>query len=188
MIPPMVSPDEPPDDPPPVIRTARLLLRPARAADLAALHAIFSDPQTMRYWDRPAHDDIAPTRAFLDHFVRPDPARRFESILELDGVCIGKAGVWNCPEVGFILARAHWGRGLMREALQAILPLAFAAFPALTAGADPRNRASCRLLERLGSLRDRIGRRDFLYGGREWCDTAYYRLPRPADQPPGVTR
>ncbi|WP_425046445.1 GNAT family N-acetyltransferase [Primorskyibacter sp. S87] len=174
-----------------MIRTRRLLLRPARAADLEALHEIFSDPETMRYWDRPADDDIERTRAFLAAFMREDPATRYEFILDLDGQCVGKAGVWDKPEVGFILNRAHWGQGLVREALEAILPSAFAAFPecaALTAQADPRNQRSCRLLENLGFRLDRIGKKDFCYGGVEWCDTAYYLLPRAPDQLAGDIR
>jgi RimJ/RimL family protein N-acetyltransferase len=174
-----------------LIRTPRLLLRPARDDDLLPLHAIFSDPETMRYWDRPANTDIAQTRAFLDAFMKADPTTRYEFILDLDGKCVGKAGVWDKPEVGFILNRAHWGKGLVHEAMEAILPGAFAAFPdceALTAEVDPRNTRSCRLLEVLGFVIERIGKQDFLYGGTEWCDTAYYRLPRPAIQPPGVMR
>ncbi|WP_424986676.1 GNAT family N-acetyltransferase [Microbulbifer sp. S227A] len=174
-----------------MIRTRRLVLRAARADDLMPLHEIFSDARTMRYWSHPAHQDLSLTRDFLDWFLRPDPKNRYEFILELDGVCVGKAGVWARPEVGFILNRAHWGKGLVREALGVILPGAFAAFPEcdhLTAEVDPRNTASCRLLERLGFICDRIRERDFLYGGTEWCDTAYYRLPRPVDHPAGEMR
>lgn len=151
-----------------------MLLRPARPDDLMPLHEIFSDPQTMRYWSHTAHEDLAPTQAFLKEFMRANPIEAYQFILDLDGICIGKAGVWAKPEVGFILHSAHWGKGLVREAMEEILPRAFDMFSdcdALTAEVDPRNTTSCRLLERLGFQLDRIGEKDFLYGGTEWCDT-----------------
>lgn len=165
-----------------MIATARLTLRAARADDLDDLHAIFSDARAMRWWDRPAHDDIAQTRAFLDWFGTPDPDRREEYIVELDGRCIGKAGVWRRPEIGYILHPDHWGRGYATEALRTVIPRAFARWPALdrlTAGFDPRNDASRRVLRRLGFRFAGYGMRDFLYGGTELTDTARYVLPRP---------
>lgn len=140
------------------------------------LHKIFSVPQTMRYWSHPAHEDLAPTQAFLKGFMRANPIETYQFILNLDGISVGKAGVWTKPEVGFILHRAHWGNELVREATEEILFRAFDVFSdcdALTAEVDPRNTASCRLLERLGVQIDRIGEKDFLYGETEWCDTAY---------------
>jgi RimJ/RimL family protein N-acetyltransferase len=42
-----------------VIRTARLLLRPARMSGLEDLHVIMSDPAVMRFWSTEAHRDRA---------------------------------------------------------------------------------------------------------------------------------
>ncbi|SIT14946.1 Protein N-acetyltransferase, RimJ/RimL family [Roseivivax lentus] len=170
-----------------MIATARLTLRPARPDDLEDLHAIFSDPRAMRYWDRPAHENRDQTRAFLNHFIHGPPDTREEYILDLEGRAIGKAGVWAMPELGFILNPRHWGRGFATEALQAILPRAFAKFPdepVLTAEIDPRNTASRRVLTRLGFRQTGFAEKNFLYGGTEWCDTAYFALPRPGSVPP----
>ena len=111
-----------------------------------------------------------------------DPARKFEFILDLDGHCIGKAGVWSVPEIGYILHPDHWGQGLAREAMEAILPHAFSAFqdePYLTAEVDPRNTASIKLLKSLGFTCVNVIEKNFLYGESEWCDTAYFQLQRP---------
>ena len=166
----------------PTFCTGRLTLRPAKDSDLDALHAIFADPRAMRYWSGPPHDSLAQTRAFLDRFIAAGAETREEYILDLGGRCIGKAGMWRLPEVGFILHPDHWGRGYAQEAMAAILPRIFARFPqieALTAEIDPRNAASAALLRRLGFTLVRIGRGDFLYGGTVPCDTGYFRLPRP---------
>ena len=164
-----------------MIRTERLVLRPAQPGDLKPLHAIFSDPVAMRYWDRPAYEDIALTSRFLDHFMNGDLKLREEYILEFEGRCVGKAGVWKRPEIGYILSPEVWGQGLTVEALQAIIPRAFARWPdmpALTAEMDPRNHASRKVLERLGFVQTGFAEKNFLYGTEEWCDTAYFELPR----------
>lgn len=172
-----------------MIRTDRLILRHARPQDLEALHEAFSDPRAMRYWSGPAHHDIAQTGRILKTLIAPDPDRQEEYVLECDGRCIGKAGVWHRPEVGYMVVPAFWGRGFAFEALSAILPRAFARWPEqahLTAELDPRNEASSRLLEKLGFVCTGVEEKNFLYGGVEWTDTAYYRLDRP-DQPSGTS-
>ncbi|OWV50076.1 GNAT family N-acetyltransferase [Mameliella alba] len=164
-----------------VIRTARLLLRRARPTDLEPLHAVLSHPGAMRYWSHPAHDDITQSLGYLQGLMedRPDS---FDLVIEHQGRCIGKAGMWRAPDFGYILHPDHWGKGLAFEALSAILPeLARHRphLPKLTAEIDPRNLASGRLLEKLGFTHLRTEEKNFLYGGWEWCDSAYYERALP---------
>jgi RimJ/RimL family protein N-acetyltransferase len=164
-----------------LIRTERLLLRDARKEDLLPLHEIFSDPRAMRYWDRPAHEDIEPTRRFLETFMNSDRSMREEYILEHEGVCVGKAGCWHKPEIGYILHPRLWGKGLMYEALSVLIPRIFERFPeepVLTAEVDPRNTGSAALLRKLGFEQTDYKTKNFNYGGLELCDTAYYELSR----------
>jgi ribosomal-protein-alanine N-acetyltransferase len=165
-------------------------LRPLRAEDLDALHAIFSDPRAMRYWDRPAWSDIAETERLLAGFMREAPQEHLERGIVLGDHLIGRVGMWRRHEIGYILYPDHWGAGHATAVLQAFLPEVFHRFPevdALTAEIDPRNIASARLLVRLGFTCDRVEEKNFLYGGSEWCDTAYYRLNRP-QLPAGTNR
>ena len=78
-----------------MIRTRRLTLRPPRADDLEALHAVFSDPRAMRYWSQPAHDDIAQTRETLDNMIGSHADTGLEYVVERAGAVIGKAGPWR---------------------------------------------------------------------------------------------
>ena len=50
---------------PPVLRTARLVLRPLTPADADALFPIFADAETMRFMPSPPHRDARETRAQL---------------------------------------------------------------------------------------------------------------------------
>jgi len=171
------------DLPQTLVRTKRLELRRADSSDLVFFHKILSDPRAMRYWDRPPHTDIEQSWAFLNGLINGPAETSDEYVLVRDGLVIGKAGVWQRPEVGYILHPDHWGQGLATEALRPVLARAFVKWsdiPHITAELDPRNIASARVLEKLGFRHLRTEEKNFLYGNTEWCDTAYYQLERPA--------
>lgn len=164
-----------------MIQTARLRLRSAIAGDLTAMHAILSDPETMRYWSTPPHPDLETTRLWLASMI--DGTSGGDFIIELDGRCIGKVGCWRWPEVGYILSRDRRGRGYAAEALAAFIDYAFAGFTDhLTADVDPRNEASLTLLARVGFRETHRAPRTWLVGD-EWCDSVYLRLDRPNGDP-----
>ncbi len=161
------------------LRTPRLVLRRARAADLADLHRVMRQPQAMRYWSTPEHDSIEETRFWLQSMLDADPAASDDYVIERDGRVIGKAGAWRLPEIGYILDPGHWRQGLMAEALAALIPHLFAAhaIPALTAEVDPRNTASLALLGRFGFRETHRAERTMKWRD-EWCDSLYLALPR----------
>lgn len=164
------------------VHSARLILRRARADDLTDLHRILSDPQAMAFWgDAPSAtlDQSAETlRGMMDWQIKPDVSDEY--VLEHAGRVIGKAGLWQVPEVGFFLHPDHWGKGLMAEALRALIPQWFARHPvpALTADVDPANTACLTLLARLGFHETGRAERSIQIAGR-WCDSVYLALPRP---------
>jgi RimJ/RimL family protein N-acetyltransferase len=143
------------------------------------MHAVLSNPVAMRYWATPPHQALDQTRAWITAMIAADPAESDDFIVEHEGRVIGKAGLWRVPEIGFILSPAVWGRGLASEALEAILPRAFARFPieAVTADVDPRNAASLRVLAKAGFVETGRARRTLQVGG-EWCDSVYLKLWR----------
>lgn len=162
------------------ILTARLRLRPARAGDLADLHAVFRDPRAMRYWSTPPHADREQTRDFLARMIAAPAGESRDFVVERQGRVIGKAGCYRLPEIGYILHPDAWGQGLATEALTAVIADVFAAFPVakLTADVDPRNAASLALLARLGFSETHRARRTWLVG-EEWCDSVYLAIDRP---------
>jgi RimJ/RimL family protein N-acetyltransferase len=164
-----------------MITTERLFLRRARMDDLDDLHAVFSHPEAMRYWDSLPHSDVEQTRRWLADMVAFSPAETDDFVVQYDGRAIGKAGCWRLGEIGFILHPGHWGKGLAHEALSAVTPHVFESLPIdrLEADVDPRNGASPRLLSRLGFREVRRATRTVMVGD-EWCDSVYLELPRPA--------
>ncbi len=161
------------------IRTARLLLRRARLEDAEPLHDVFGDTRAMRYWSTPPHAALEQTRRFVEEMVEAPEEISDDFVIELDGRPVGKAGCWRLPEVGYILHPDLWGRGLAREALEAVVERMFAVRGqhALTADVDPRNERSLTLLLRLGFHETHRAARTWRVGD-EWCDSVYLRLDR----------
>lgn len=162
------------------IRTARLTLRRARIEDLEAMHAILANPAATRFWSTPPHASLEQSREWLQSMIDAPPETSDDYVVEYEGRVIGKAGCWQLPEIGFILDPVYWGRGLAREALEAVITKVFSTFPveALTADVDPRNEASLAVLKRLGFVE--TGRAEGTWRlGDEHCDSVYLALRRP---------
>lgn len=162
-----------------VLRTERLVLRPARWSDLEPLHQIFTDPQVMRFWSRPPHTELEQTREWLGSMIESPAETSADFIIELEGETIGKAGFYRFPEVGFILAREHWRKGYAHEALSAVLDHVFETrgVDAAVADVDPRNDASLGLLKKLGFVETGRAEKTWEIGG-VWADSVYLRLER----------
>ena len=144
---------------------------------MEALHAIFSDPRAMRYWDTLPHAKVAQTRQFVEAMMGTPFAQGEDFVAEYAGRAIGKAGFWRLPEIGFILHPDCWGQGLGSEAVAAVIDHGFKTrgLSEITADVDPRNQASVRFLEKLGFVE--TGRESkTIKVGSEWCDSVYYRL------------
>ena len=162
----------------PVLVTPRLRLRRVRPEeDFAGIHAVLSDPRAMAYWSSPPHASADETRDWLAAMAATTREEGDDFIIEYAGRAVGKAGFYRFPEIGYILAPELWGQGLAREALEAVIPRAFAlhGLPHIAADVDPRNAASIRLLERLGFLETGRAEKTWLIAGA-WCDSIYFAL------------
>jgi ribosomal-protein-alanine N-acetyltransferase len=149
----------------PTLVAPRLCLRWMEAADLADLYAVFSDPEVMRFWSHAAwpHQDEAEIYLESIHrgFEQGDLFQWGIALRATDQV-IGTATLYGIDhgqgraEIGFALARAHWGRRYAREALTVLIEHAFGALGLrrLEADVDPRNQGSLRTLEALGFRRE----------------------------------
>ena len=159
------------------LRTRRLLLRRPEHSDLDGLHGVFSDPEAMRYWSTLPHSDSGQAAGFIAAMQDLHDREGSEFVVELGGRAIGKAGIWDAPELGFILHRAFWGRGQGSEAASAVIGYGFdtMALDEVKADVDPRNDESLRLLSKLGF--EETGRATAtLMLGDEVCDSVYLAL------------
>lgn len=139
------------------------------------MHRIMGDPEAMRYWSTLPHDSVATTANWVRAMMDP-PADSDDFMVTLQGEVIGKLGAWELPDIGYLIDRAHWGRGYAGEALAAFIAhRRRAGSTHLTADTDPANRASIRLLQRHGFLETGSAAKTWLIGG-VWHDSIYWRL------------
>lgn len=175
-------------DPFPVLTTPRLRLRALGPGDAERIFRIQSDPEVTRYFGRAPFTAVAEAEeriATAIASVREHTSIRWGITLEDSGELLGTAGFWNWnkphrwAEIGYELLPAFWGRGIMTEALRAILAFGFESMDLhrVTAQIDPENLASARVLERLGFTREGQHRQNWYYDGR-FTDTAVYGLLR----------
>lgn len=143
------------------LTTARLQLRLPQVADLPDLLRINGDDGVTQFLPYATWQTLADGQAWLDRMnklcvggaslqlVIEDLASR-----QVVGTCL--LFRWDeasaRAELGYVLGRAHWGQGLMREALVALIDHAFGplALRRLEADVNPDNLASNRLALALG--------------------------------------
>jgi [ribosomal protein S5]-alanine N-acetyltransferase len=169
----------------PVLETERLRLRPLKPADAEELHAVFSDPEVMRYWSEPPHRDVARTEEMIGSIRAAFESREvFQWGIErtADGRLLGTvtliaAGSQPRAELGYILGREHWGQGFAGEAQRRAVEFAFddLGLHRLEADTEPANAASVRSLERLGFRQEGLLRERWTVAGRA-SDSAIFGL------------
>ena len=138
-------------------RTERLLLRPGWAEDAPALARAIADEAIVRNLSSaPWPFALRDAEAFLA--APRDPLLPSFLIFErTDGepVLVGSCGLGRrasgAVELGYWIARAHWGRGFATEAGEALVAIARTLrLPSLEASHFLDNPASGRVLEKLG--------------------------------------
>jgi ribosomal-protein-alanine N-acetyltransferase len=159
------------------LTTERLVLRRMTLGDAPALHPTFSDPEAMRFWSTLPHESLAVTEAWVAATIASVIAGEADDFaVVLNGAVIGKAGLWKGKEIGVILSRGAWGRGLATEALRAAINHGFSqGIDCITADIDPRNLSSQRLFRKLGFRHTGSEKATFLIG-EEWADSDFFAL------------
>jgi RimJ/RimL family protein N-acetyltransferase len=157
-----------------VIETERLLLRKPVLEDAQAALPLLTDPVAMRFLGG-VHPDTAADPEFavhrwLERWDRND-CGPFSVVRREDGRWLGRVGVlvWDVrtwrhtsfttagefaqPELGWALAREHWGHGYATEAALAVREWARGerGLGRLVSLIEPANARSQRLAERLGA-------------------------------------
>ena len=140
-------------------RTSRLLLRPGWAEDAPALAQAIDDEMIVRNLSTaPWPFGLRDAEAFLS--APRDPILPSFLIFErTDGepVLVGACGLGRRPsgavELGYWIARDHWGRGFATESATALLEIARTlGIERLEASYFTDNPASGRVLEKLGFI------------------------------------
>jgi RimJ/RimL family protein N-acetyltransferase len=152
---------------PPPIATERLLLRLVEEGDLADLLIVNGDDEVTRclpYASWQSHADAQAWFKRMSRFRAEGSAWQIAIVLKESRVVIGTCALFGYEEdnrraeLGYVLGRAYWGKGLMHEALTALITHLFRAthLRRLDATVDSQNPASERVMARLGFTREGV--------------------------------
>ncbi|MFP7495261.1 GNAT family protein [Terribacillus saccharophilus] len=118
----------------PVLETERLLLRKVTASNAADMYAYGSDPAVSEFVTWPAHQSMEDTRQFLDIILdlyESNKAVFWGIELKEEKKLIGTINYvsWqqnhHVGEIGYVLARPYWARGIMSEAAKEVIRFGF---------------------------------------------------------------
>lgn len=168
-------------------RTERLFLRPAFPEDSAAILAGIGEESIVRNLARaPWPYQLADANAFA---AMPQDVRLPHFLVTIPGTgVVGSAGLGEHDgeaELGYWIARDHWGRGIATEAAGAVLKIARTlGHRRIVAGHFTDNPASGKVLRKLGFLpTGRPGKRFSLARG-QMVESIEYALDLEADMEP----
>ena len=143
------------------LQTPRLLLRPWQESDLDDFYEYASVDGVGQMAGWLPHKDKAESARILKMFI--DEKKTLA--LEFEGKVIGSIGIerydeeklpemapLRCREIGYVLSKDYWGRGLMPEAVQAVMAYLFETvqLDAILCGHFRRNSQSARVQQKCG--------------------------------------
>ena len=147
-----------------IIETERLILRPFKQSDLHDFneYASVSGVGEMAGWKQ--HETIEKTQEILDIFIKED--KTFAIVFKKNNKVIGSLGVekygledkltefngYYGREIGYVLSKDYWGKGIMPEAVGAVIDYLFndLKLDFLTCGYYDFNNQSKRVQEKCG--------------------------------------
>ena len=147
-----------------IIETERLILRPFKTSDLSDFNEYASvyGVGEMAGWKH--HETVEESKEILDRFIEQD--KTFAIVLKENNKVIGSLGVekygmeevlseffdYKGREIGYVLSKDYWGRGIMPEAVVAVIDYLFndLELDFLTCGYYDFNKQSKRVQEKCG--------------------------------------
>ncbi len=175
----------------PEIRTKRLLLRQPTMKDVAWYFEYFSRPEIVWGGGEPGPRDMKAAREefrkYLIDLYRKRLGFRWIITLKGEGQPIGTLGFHKWApsaayqaEMGYDLAKEHWGKGIMTEAMKAVIDFGFTKMELnrIEVFIMPRNKRSIKLVQRLGFKREGLIRQHYFDEFGQFTDDVLFSMLR----------
>jgi ribosomal-protein-alanine N-acetyltransferase len=173
----------------PALHTNRLILRQVSADDVNEIISLRSNKEVMKYIDRPLIESTEAALQLIQKIldgVNKNEAITWAIALQDDARLIGTIGFWKIDaehhraEIGYLLHPDHQQKGIMQEAISAVLNYGFSTMQLHTieANVNPANEASKKLLKKNKFKQEAYFRENFYYNG-VFMDTAIFSLLTP---------
>jgi len=153
------------------LETSRLILRRASTEDAEPMFRNWaSDPEVTRFLTWPAHKTIAVTRTVLDSWINSyEKSNYYQWIIILKDIRqpVGSISVVDhndatkMAHIGYCLGKQWWHRGIMSEALQAVMDYLFdeVGICRIESRHDPNNPHSGAVMRKCGMYLESITRK-----------------------------
>ena len=175
----------------PEIRTKRLTLRQPSMKDVEWYFEYFSRPELVWGGGEPGPKSIRAAREELKKYLvdlyRKRLGFRWIITLKGDGQPIGTLGFYKWApsasyqaEMGYDLAREHWGKGIMTEAMNAVIDFGFEKMELnrIEVFIMPRNKRSIKLIKNLGFKREGLLRQRYFDEFGNYADDILFSMLR----------
>jgi ribosomal-protein-alanine N-acetyltransferase len=167
------------------IKTQRLILRKFQPEDAGAMFANWaSDDEVTKYLTWPTHSDLSVSQWVVNDWVSSyDKDDYYQWAIVFDGQPIGSIAVVDHRDdvgkahIGYCMGRSWWGKGIMPEALKAVMDYLFdeVGMNRIEACFDPNNPNSGKVMAKCGMKYEGTHRQ----AGRNnqgICDEVFYAL------------
>ncbi|NQU68037.1 MAG: GNAT family N-acetyltransferase [Candidatus Marinimicrobia bacterium] len=157
----------------PVIQSDNLLLRLPTQKDAQSIFNYASDPDVTKYMHWDTHRSLQDSADFLDRCIESD--RRYDQLdfgitLKENNLFVGMCGFHNFTlshgrtEMGYVLHKDYWGKGIMTEAVSVLLKYGFETLQwhRIQAIARVENIPSQRVMKNVGMQEEGL-LRDYLF-------------------------
>ena len=168
------------------IETERLILRRAVPEDAESMFRNWAnDAEVTKYLTWPPHESIGVTRQVLESWLagyEKDDYYQWMIVLKETGEPIGSlnaatVGRAQSAHIGYCIGKAWWHRGIMPEALRAVMAYLFdeVGYHRIEAMHDPNNPNSGRVMRKCGMKYEGTTRASD-WNNQGICDAAHYAI------------
>lgn len=169
------------------IETPRLLLRPFTVEDIEPMfHNWTSDPEVTKYLTWPAHETTEDTRTIVESWIKGyTTPETYQWAIELKEIHqpVGAIGAVKTDDrtesatIGYCIGRNWWGKGIMPEALRAVIAFFFeeVGMNCVNACHDPRNPNSGKVMKKCGMTYEGTWRAGGI-NNQGICDESWYSI------------
>ncbi len=173
----------------PLLHTQRLVLRELDLPDASEIFFLRSDEQVMHYICREKMASVVEAEEWIKRHqeaIAHNESVSWAICLPSDPTLIGHIAYWRVvkehyrAELGYFLHPDHWNKGIISEALTAVLDFGFRQLQLHTVEANihPENKVSKRLLLKQGFVQEGYLKQSYFFRG-EFSDTALFSLLNP---------
>jgi [ribosomal protein S5]-alanine N-acetyltransferase len=168
------------------LRSDRLLLRQITPDDVLSVFALRSNPQTMQYIPRPlviSHEQALEHIQMIQDKIETNEGINWAITLKGDPKMIGIIGHYRIrwehfrSEIGYMLLPEYHNKGIVSQAIALMIDYGFnnMKMHSLEAIIDPNNKASAKVLEKNGFIKEAHLKENEFFNGK-FLDTIIYSL------------